>query len=258
MSTSPTPRSSSHANTPRPDQAQPKPRAADYPPSNCLLAELPQPEFERLIPHLSIKLLHLGDVLANAGDVVEYVYFPLSGVISHVLTSEEGTDVEVGLHGHEGLSGLEAIFLDGRMLYRASVQVPGRALRLPAEFFRAQFDMGGVLQKIALRHLQTASALTAQSVLCNRLHTTEERLCRWLLMVHDRVQGDQMELTQEFIANMLGTRRSGVTVACGALKNAGFIEYERGCITVLDRQGLEDSSCECYKAIGQHTPRLPA
>jgi CRP-like cAMP-binding protein len=229
---------------------------ATYPPVNRLLATLPQYDYERLLPQLSVQLLSHGDVLANAGAAVQHVYFPLSGIISHVLTSDEGTDIEVGLHGIEGMSGIEAIFPTGQMLYRATVQVPGRALRLTAEFFREEFKRGSALQQVALQHLQLASVQSSQCALCNRLHSVEERLSRWLLMIHDRVQGDQLELTQEFIADMLGTRRSGVTIACGTLKSAGLIRYTRGCITVLDREGLEETACECYTVIHQHSKRL--
>ncbi len=229
---------------------------ATYPPANRLLATLPQYEYERLLPHLSVQLLSHGDVLANAGAPVQHVYFPLSGIISHVLTSDEGTDVEVGLHGIEGMSGIEAIFPTGQMLYRATVQIPGRALRLSTEFFREEFNRGSALQQVALQHLQLASVQSSQCALCNRLHSVEERLSRWLLMIHDRVQGDQLELTHEFIADMLGTRRSGVTIACGTLKSADLIQYTRGCITVLDREGLEETACECYKVIQQHSKRL--
>jgi CRP-like cAMP-binding protein len=227
-----------------------------YPPANHLLAALPQQEYEQLLPHLTLVAWNQGEQLSGAGDPAIYVSFPLSGILSHSLTAEDGTHVEVGLVGCESLSGTEAILPEGKMIHTVMVQIEGKALTLAAEPFREAFQRGGVFQQITLRSLQSMSAQTSQTALCNRLHTVEQRLGRWLMMVHDRIQGDELKLRQEVIGDMLGTSRSEVTVAAGSLRAAGLIEYSRGRITVVNRTGLEKMSCECYKVIQQHLNRL--
>jgi len=162
------------------------------------------------------------------------------------MTSMEGVDVEVCLAGNEGMVGDEAARDGGVSFRRALVQTSGDALVLPSEIFRREFQLGGALQSAVLRHQQTSLAQTSQTTMCNRLHSVEERLSRWLLMAHDRTQGDRLELTQEFLSQMLGARRSGVTIAAGLLRDAHAIKYTRGAITVADRDCLESCACGCY------------
>jgi CRP-like cAMP-binding protein len=227
-----------------------------YPPDNCLLGSLPQEEYEQIRPHLELVVLDAEERLSESGDPALFVTFPLSGVLSHALSSSQGINVEVGLVGSEGLSGIEAILAGGMMIHTVMVQVEGKALTLAAEPFRAAFERGGVFQKLVLRSLQSMSAQTSQTALCNRLHRVEQRLGRWLLLMHDRVRGDEIPLKQDAIGDMLGTSRSEVTLAAGALKTEGFIEYSRGRITVVNRKGLETAACECYNAIQQHVRRF--
>jgi CRP-like cAMP-binding protein len=223
---------------------------------NKLLAALPPLEFERLLPHLRSVRLSVGEALYENHHMLQGMYFLNSGVVSHVLTSEEGTDVEVGIVGREGALGTIAMLGDGRTTSRAVVQIAGQGWWIDARIMREIFLRGGRLQVLLLRHLQASLDQTSQIVLCNRLHTVEERLSRWLLMTRDRVDNDNLPLTQEFISNMLGTRRSGVTVAAGILRQAGLIDYRRGSITILDREGLESTACECYASIRERFDRL--
>jgi CRP-like cAMP-binding protein len=223
---------------------------------NRLLAALPPLEFERLQPHLRAVRLSVGEAIYENDHLLQGVYFLNSGVVSHVLTSEEGTDVEVGIVGREGALGTIAMLGDGKTTNRAVVQIAGQGWWVDARILREMFLRGGHLQMLLLRHLQASLDQTSQIVLCNRLHTVEERLSRWLLMTRDRVDSDDLPLTQEFISNMLGTRRSGVTVAAGILRQVGLIDYRRGSITILDREGLEHTSCECYATIRDRFNRL--
>lgn len=224
-----------------------KPTAA--PPKNHLLAALRPSEYEALRPHLKPVLLTLSQILYNEGDLVADVYFVNAGIVSHVLTAHTGQDVEVGIVGFEGMVGLEAMLVGGRLMSRAIVQLDGKALKLPASIFREQFQRGGNLQQVVLSYQQAMLGQRSQGALCNALHNVEEHLSRWLLMSHDRVAGDEIEMTQEFIATMLASRRSGVTVAAGILRSAGLIDYKRGCVKILDRAGLEEAACPCYRVI---------
>ncbi len=226
------------------------------PVQNKLLASLPPLEFERLQPHLRAVRLSVGEAIYETDHLLHGVYFLNSGVVSHVLTSQEGTDVEIGIVGREGALGTIAMLGDGKTTNRAVVQIAGQGWWVDARILREMFLRGGRLQMLLLHHLQASLDQTAQIVLCNRLHTVEERLSRWLLMTRDRVDSDDLPLTQEFISNMLGTRRSGVTVAAGILRQAGLIDYRRGSITILDREGLEHTACECYATIRSRFNRL--
>lgn len=223
--------------------------ATPAPPRNHLLAALPQAEYEVLRPHLKPVLLTLGQVLYEEGHTVARSYFVNVGIVSHVLTAQSGQHVEVGVVGWEGAVGLEAMMPSGRSLSRAVVQLDGNGLKLPAHIFQEQFQRGDHFQQNVLQYQQAMLGQRSQGALCNALHNVEERLSRWLLMSHDRAMGDEIAMTQEFIATMLASRRSGVTVAAGILRSAGLIDYRRGCITILNRAGLEDASCECYEAI---------
>jgi CRP-like cAMP-binding protein len=223
---------------------------------NKLLGSLPPLEFERLQPHLRSVRLSVGEAIYETDHVLQGVYFLNSGVVSHILTSKEGTDVEVGIVGNEGALGTIAMLGNGKTTNRAVVQISGQGWWIDARILREMFVRGGRLQTLLLRHLQASLDQTSQIVLCNRLHTVEERFSRWLLMTRDRVDCDDLPLTQEFISNMLGTRRSGVTVAAGILRQAGLIDYRRGSITILNREGLEQTACECYSTIRDRFTRL--
>ena len=226
------------------------------PPTNWLLAALPELEFERLKPHLKPTRLPAGQVLHEIGECIERVYFPDSGMVSLVLTSGDGTNVEVGIVGREGMVGAAALLQSNQTISQAMVQIAGSGWRLPAEVLRAEFKRGGLLQERMLRYAQALLTQTSQTALCNRLHTVEERLARWLLTAHDCVQSDTIGLTQEFIADMLGTRRTGVTIAAGVLRQEGLIDYTRGYIKIIDHEGLKDAACECYPILHKQFQRL--
>jgi CRP-like cAMP-binding protein len=218
-------------------------------PANAVLAALPDDEYARIAPQLRPLHLKLGTMLHAPGEVVKRVYFPISGIISCVLISDEGTEVEVGLIGREGAACALSALTGIKNPMQIVAQSSGDAWFLTADQLQSEFARGGALQREILRHVQLFSEQTGQIALCNRLHSIEERLARWLLMVQDRVNSDQLDLTQEFLADMLGSRRAGVTLAAGALKKAGFIKYTRGKITILDRPGLEEVACECYDVL---------
>jgi CRP-like cAMP-binding protein len=223
---------------------------------NRLLAALPASEYQRLVPHLDFVSLSLEQVLYEPEEPIRHVYFPHQAIVSLVSTMLDGSTVEVGLVGNEGIVGVP-VFLGGNTTTNcAFVQVADGAMRMEAHRLLAEFNRGGALQSLLLHYTQALLTQTSQTAACNRLHTVEERLARWLLTVSDRMQSDQFPLTQEFIAQMLGTRRSGVTVAAGTLSQAGMIRYTRGKITILDRENLESTSCECYRVIKDEFVRL--
>jgi CRP-like cAMP-binding protein len=226
------------------------------PRTNILLGTLSQSDYDRLLPHLRPVSLPLGEVLYEAGDMIHTTYFITEGLISQILTSPEGMEVEVGITAREGLVGMRPIVSDGPTIDRATVQISGSAWRMPVEVLKEEFERSGTLRSQLLRHMQAMITQTSQCALCNRLHSIEERLCRWLLTVSDRVGSDDLELTQEFLAQMLGSRRSGVTVTAGTLRAAGLIDYSRGRIKILDRQGLSETSCECYAVIRDEFEQL--
>ena len=219
------------------------------PTTNRILAALPDADYERISLYLKRSDLASGQPLFETGAHIERVWFLSAGMVSSVLFAESGAGVEVGIMGREGMTGYEVALDGGGALTSATVQIAGHGHSLAADVFKTEFERGGALHSLVLRSLQEGMAQIAQTVLCNRLHSVEERLSRWLLMVSDRIESDELELTQEFIAQMLGARRSGVTVAAGILKQAGLISYKRGCITILDREGLEESTCECHAII---------
>ncbi len=223
---------------------------------NRLLALLPGEDYERLLPHLNPVTFALGDVLYEPGHAMNYLYFPTSAIASLIYTTAEGTTAEMGLVGNEGVVGI-ALFMGGDTTpNQAIVQVAGDAFRLQAQALRAEFRRGGPLQLALLRYTQALLTQISQTAVCNRLHPVEQRLCRWLLLTHDRVDSDELRMTQEFIAHMLGVRREGVTVAAHDLQEAGLIRYSRGHITILDRQGLEATVCECYRVVKHESDRL--
>lgn len=225
---------------------------------NRFLTALPSQTFDRILPHLEPVALPVKKVLHRSGAIVRYIYFPDHAVVSLLSVSGSGAGVEVGLVGNEGIVGITALMGAGTTPNLALVQIAARGVRMKAEILRDEFKRGGVLQDLLLYYTQVMLAQVSQVALCNRLHKVEQRLCCWLLEVHDRVPADDFPLTQEFISYMLGTRRTGVSEASGHLQQAGLISYSRGNITILDRPGLEAASCECYRAVRKGLDRLQA
>ncbi|MBC1220978.1 Crp/Fnr family transcriptional regulator [Nostoc sp. UCD121] len=226
------------------------------PTANKLLLALSQVEYQRLVPHLERVNLELKQVLYEANEPITHVYFPDRTIVSLVCNQEDGSTVEAGMVSNDGMVGLAVILGGKTTTTTAFVQVADGSLRMKAEQLIAEFNRGGELQSLLLRYTQAMFTQVTQTAACNRLHTVEERLARWLLMVSDRMQSDTFPLTQEFIAQMLGCRRSGVTVAAGTLSGAGMISYKRGTINILNRQDLEDTSCECYSVVKNEYARL--
>lgn len=223
---------------------------------NRLLAALPASEYQRLIPHVEFVSLSLKQIIYEPGEPITHIYFPHQAIVSLVSTMSDGSTVEVGLVGSAGMVGIP-VFLGGNTTTTdAFVQVPGSGMRMEAKWLLAEFNRGGPLQSLLLRYTQALHTQVSQTAACNRLHTVEERLARWLLQVSDSVQSDQFQLTQEFISQMLGTRRSGVTVAASTLQQAGMIRYARGKITVLNREVLQATACECYEVVKDEEARL--
>jgi CRP-like cAMP-binding protein len=232
------------------------PDAANPPPQNKILAALPSEEYERLLPHLTPVSLPLGESLYETEDRIRYVYFVNTGVVSLVTHLKEGSGVEVGLTGNEGMVGLSIALGDDVSPNQAIVQIADGAMRMEAAALREELKGGGLLQTLLLRSTLALLKQVSQSAACNRSHHVAERLARWLLTCHDRVEGDELRLTQEFIAEMLGTRRAGVSEAAGILQGAGLIRYSRGHITITDRGGLEEFACECYAVVKAEYDRL--
>ncbi|AFY58225.1 cAMP-binding protein [Rivularia sp. PCC 7116] len=223
---------------------------------NQLLAALPSEDYQRLVPHLEPIDLIAGEVLCEPGEAMTEAYFPSLAMISLVSIMEDGSTTEISLIGKEGMVGLP-VFLGGySTTSRAIVQIEGSALKLNGNILKSEFDRGGELQKLLLLYTQALFTQASQNAACNRQHNIEERLARWLLTAQNCVMKDELYLTQEFISQMLGTRRSGVTVAAGTLQQAGMIRYTRGKISILNRQALNDTACECYRVIKDEYTRL--
>ncbi|HYO91846.1 MAG TPA: Crp/Fnr family transcriptional regulator [Pyrinomonadaceae bacterium] len=229
---------------------------ADGPLKNRLLAALPQEEYERLRPSLEHVSFRLGEVLYESGERLDHVYFPTTAIISLLYLMEDGSSAEMGLTGNEGMVGIALFMGGGTMPNRAVVQSAGEAVRLNAKALQAEFAMGSKFQQLLLRYTQALITQISQTAVCNRLHSVEQQLSRWLLLSHDRVEADELIMTQELIADMLGVRREGVTVAAGRLQDEGAISYVRGRIQILDRQKLEAIACECYKVVKDEFDRL--
>ncbi len=218
---------------------------------NRILASLPQNEYRRISPHLEAVSLPSGKIIYDIDQPIDDVYFPSGAMISLVTLMEDGKIVEVGLVGSDGMSGIAALMGQKTSADRAIVQIPDGAVRARVEVIKEEFNRGGSLQSSLLRYTYALMRQVSQTAACNATHTAEERLSRWLLMCHDRVQSDQLNLTQEFIAEMLATRRATVNVAATNLQSAGLISYNRGRIKIIDRAGLVDFSCECYVALNR-------
>jgi CRP-like cAMP-binding protein len=226
-------------------------QSASFQPTNSLLAVLPSEIYQELAPHLEEISLVAKDVLYEPGEVIQYAYFPIQSTLSLVTVLENGSTVETGLVGHEGMLGIPMLLGLPVSPCRAVVQIAGRAFRIEAVQLKMAFDLGGTLQHLLLRYIQARLTQASQNAACNSQHPLEARLCRWLLSVQDSVQSQELAVTQETIAEMLGVRRSSVTVAARALQQAGMIDYKRGRITILSQEALEARSCECYLII-QH------
>ncbi|MEO8718173.1 MAG: Crp/Fnr family transcriptional regulator [Burkholderiales bacterium] len=226
------------------------------PTRNHLLAALPAGDLERLNPHLKPVALPLGEALYESGDRQAHLFFPTEGIVSLLYVMENGASAEIAITGNEGLIGV-SLFMGGESTpSRAIVQSAGNAYRLGGEILMHEFERGGHLQHLLLRYTQALITQMTQTAVCNRHHTLEQQLCRWLLLSLDRLPGNELRMTQELIANMLGVRREGVTEAAGHLQEAGLIRYQRGRITVLDRSGLERRVCECYAVVKRESDRL--
>jgi CRP-like cAMP-binding protein len=228
----------------------------NVPANNRLLAALPSEDYQRLQSHLQEVSFSLGEVVYEFGGHLDYVYFPTTSIVSLLYTMENGTSAEMGLTGNDGVVGIALFMGGGTMPNRAVVQSAGRAIRMRAKQLQAEFALGGKFQQLLLRYTQALITQISQTAVCNRLHTVEQQLCRWLLLSHDRLQSDELVMTQEMIADMLGVRREGVTVAAGRLQDAGAISYVRGRINILDRSVLEQTVCECYQVVKDEFDRL--
>jgi CRP-like cAMP-binding protein len=226
------------------------------PTQNHLLAALPSEVRGRLFPALELVKLPLGKVLYESGDALRHVYFPTDSIVSLLYVMESGASAEISVVGNEGLIGV-ALFMGGESTpSRAVVQSAGSAYRLPGQRLKDEFNRHGEMLLLMLRYTQSLITQMAQTAVCNRHHSIDQQLCRWLLLSLDRLSSNTLTMTQELIANMLGVRREGVTDAAGKLQRLGVIEYSRGQITVLDCASLERHSCECYAVVKKETDRL--
>jgi CRP-like cAMP-binding protein len=223
---------------------------------NRLLAALPSDEYERLLPCLQQVSFALGEVIYEFGGHLDHVYFPTTAIVSLLYTMENGASAEMGLTGNDGVVGIALFMGGGTMPNRAVVQSAGGAIQMKAKVLQDEFARGGRFQHLLLRYTQALITQISQTAVCNRLHSVEQQLCRWLLLSHDRVKADELIMTQELIADMLGVRREGVTVAAGHLQDVGAISYIRGHIQILDRQKLEETVCECYRVVKDEFDRL--
>lgn len=226
------------------------------PTGNRLLAMLPNGDYERLRPYLEPILLPLGEVICDSGEQMPSIYFPVTAIISLLYIIENGAVAAMGMTGNEGLVGIALVTGGNTMPNRAVVQSAGAAFRMKTQVLRDEFERGGSFQRLLLLYTQALITQIGQTAVCNRLHTVEQQLCRWLLYSHDRSNTDELVMTQELIANVLGVRREGVTIAAQRLQNQGLISYARGHIHVLDRQGLERAACECYRTVNDEYDRL--
>ena len=226
------------------------------PRQNHLLAALPEDEYARLLPDLEGVQMPLGHVLYEPGVQMRHVYFPTTSIVSLLYVMEDGASAEIAVVGNEGVVGV-SLFMGGESTTsRAVVQSNGYAYRLKAQLLKDEFFRAGPMQRLLLRYTQALLTQMAQTAVCNRHHSVDQQLCRWLLLSLDRLPSNELTMTQELIANMLGVRREGVTEAAGELQHAGLIEYHRGHITVVDRPGLEARVCECYQVVKKEFDRL--
>ncbi|MHB1292895.1 MAG: Crp/Fnr family transcriptional regulator [Sulfuricella sp.] len=226
------------------------------PNQNHLLAALPTAEFERISPHLEWVAMPLGEVLYESGGQLQYAYFPTTAIVSLHYVMENGASSEIAGVGNEGVLGI-SLFMGGNTTpSRAIVQTAGHGYRLKARLLMEEFNRAGLTMRLMLRYTQALMTQMSQTAVCNRHHSVEQQLCRWLLLTLDRLPSNELTMTQELIASMLGVRREGITETAGNLQRAGLIGYRRGHITVLDRSGLESHACECYNVVKKEFHRL--
>jgi CRP-like cAMP-binding protein len=226
------------------------------PEQNQLLAALPMEAHQRIIPHLELVELLLGNVVCESGESSRQVFFPTNSIVSLLYVMENGASAEISVVGNEGIVGIAAFMGGESTTSRAIVQSAGYAYRLAGQRLKDEFNRHEALQVLMLRYTQALITQMAQTAVCNRHHTIDQQLCRWLLLSLDRLRSNELTMTQELIANMLGVRREGVTDAAGKLQRLGVINYRRGRIEVLDRARLETLSCECYAVVKKETDRL--
>jgi CRP-like cAMP-binding protein len=226
------------------------------PRQNHLLAVLPITEYERMLPNLELVNLELGKAVYESGERIYHVFFPTTAIVSLLYVLENGTSAEISVVGNEGIVGI-ALFMGGETaLNRAIVQSAGQAYRMKGQSLSQEFNRAGALQHLLMRYTMALLAQMSQTAVCNRHHSIDQQLCRWLLLSLDRLASNELSMTQELIADMLGVRREGVTEAAGKLQSAGLISYSRGRIKVLDRPGLEARVCECYDVVKKEFIRL--
>ncbi len=226
------------------------------PTGNHLLATLPRDEYEQIFDQLELVYLPLGDAICEPYIEMKHVYFPVDSIVSLLCVMEDGGSAEIAVVGFEGIVGV-SLFMGGESTpSRAVVQSSGYAFRLPGNILKNAFYRAGPMQRLLLRYTQALLTQMAQTAVCNRHHTLDQQLCRWLLLSHDRLTSPELYMTQELIANMLGVRREGVTDAAGKLQKAGLIEYHRGHITITGRDDLEARTCECYHVVKREYERL--
>jgi len=226
------------------------------PKQNHLLAALPAEIFDRILPHLELVSMPLGEVLYESGGQLQYVYFPTTAIVSLHYLMESGASAEISGVGNEGVLGI-SLFMGGNTTPSlATVQTAGIGYRLKGRLMMEEFNLAGPMMRLMLRYTQALMTQISQTAVCNRHHSIEQQLCRWLLLTLDRLPSNELTITQELIAGMLGVRREGITEAAGKLQRAGLISYRRGHITVLDRTGLESHSCECYQVVRKEFHRL--
>ena len=223
---------------------------------NYLLAALPADELARVKAKLEPVSFKLGEVLYESGERMDYAYFPTTAVISMLYIMENGATAEIGIVGNDGLIGISLFMGGDTTTSRAVIQSAGGAVRMAAKDLKAEFARGGIFQNLLLRHTQALLTQISQTAVCNRLHAVEQQLCRWLLISHDRLTSDDLVMTHDLISNMLGVRREGVTLAARKLAKRKLIRNVRGTITIVDRLGLEEASCECYKVVNDEYHRL--
>jgi CRP-like cAMP-binding protein len=226
------------------------------PKDNLLLNALPTEEYQRLLPNLEFVELALSQVIYESGCELRYAYFPCTSIISLLYVLENGASAEIAVVGNDGLIGVALFMGGGSMPNRAVVQSAGYAYRLKVQKIMQEFNRYGDLLHLLLRYTQALITQMAQTAVCNRHHTVDQQLCRWLLLSLDRLPSNKLNMTQELIANMLGVRREGVTEAAGKLQKAGLIDYSRGAITIVNRTGIEERVCECYHVVKTESDRL--
>jgi CRP-like cAMP-binding protein len=230
--------------------------ASHSPRQNDILAALPTKDYERLLPHLELQPLEFGCAIYEAGDHADFGYFPTTGIISPLCIMENGASAAIAIAGKEGVIGFPLFMGGGTILNRPVVQSAGHAYRLSTTMLKREFNYGGALQHLLLRYTQALITQIAQTAMCNQYHTVEQRLCRWLLLSLDRGSSNELKMTQELVAQVLGVRRESVTMAAGKLQEAGLISYCRGRITIPDRPALEARVCECYAVVNREFKRL--